>query len=86
VGYLRKFRKSLIIVGLVGLAVGTFLSYPTSKLIMCGDRIMQNYPPGYLGLTVSSKNWLLLVTLITIGGCVGYIVYTIIKKKGRLFR
>lgn len=82
-GYLPKFSKVLIIAGFVVLAVGTFLSYPLSKMIMCGDRIMQNYPPGYLGLTMSTKNWLLLMALLVIGGCVGYILYTIIKRKGR---
>lgn len=76
-------KKVLIVVGTVVLAVGTFLSYSTSRMIMCGDRIMQNYPPGYLGLTMSNKNWLLLIALVAIGGCVGYILYALIKKKGR---
>ncbi len=76
-------KRILVTVGFVVLAVGTFLSYPTSKMIMAGDRIMQNYPPGYLGLTMSNKNWLLLMALLVIGGCVGYILYAIIKKKGR---
>ena len=82
-GHLRKFSKVLVIVGFVVLVVGTFLSYPTSRMIMCGDRIMQNYPPGYLGLTMSNKNWLLLMALLVIGGCLGYILYTIIKRKGK---
>ena len=76
-------KKALVIVGIVGLAVGTFLSYSLSKMIMCGDRIMQNYPPGYLGLTMSNKNWLLLIALVAIGGCVGYIIYALIKRRGR---
>jgi len=76
-------RKLLVGIGIVVLGVATFLSYSTSKMIMCGDRIMQNYPPGYLGLTMSNKNWLLLIALMVVGGCVGYILYAIIKKKGR---
>ncbi len=76
-------KRVLVVVGFVVLAVGTFLSYPTSKMIMAGDRIMQNYPPGYLGLTMSNKNWLLLMALMTIGGCIGYLVYTTIKRHRR---
>ena len=73
-------KKVLVGVGIVVLVVGTFLSYPTSKMIMCGDRIMQNYPPGYLGIVMSNKNWLLLMALLVIGGCVGYLVYTGIRR------
>lgn len=76
-------KKRLVTISFVVLAVGTFLVYPEAKLIMVGDRIMQYYPPGYLGLTMSNKNYLLLMALLVIGGCVGYILYTIIRKKGR---
>lgn len=79
-------KKVLVTVGIIVLAVGTFLSYSLSKMIMCGDRIMQNYPPGYLGLTMSNKNWLLLIALLVIGGCVGYIIYTVVKRRGRFAR
>ena len=76
-------KRILVIVGIIVLAIGTFLSYSTSKMIMAGGRIIQNYPPGYLGLTMSNKNWLLLLTLLVIGGCVGYILYTITSKRRR---
>lgn len=82
-GHRHKLSKVLVLVGFVVLAVGTFMSYSISKMIMCGDRIMQNYPPGYLGLTMSNKNWLLLMALLVIGGSVGYIIYTFIRRRGR---
>jgi len=66
-------NKILVGIAMVGLTVGTFFSYSTSKMIMCGDRIMQNYPPGYLGITMSNKNWLLVILLAVIGGCVVYL-------------
>jgi len=79
-------KKICIAVGFVVLTTGTFLSYPTSKMIMAGDRIMQNYPPGYLGLVMSNKNWLLLLALLVVGGCVGYILYALIRRRGRFTR
>ena len=85
-GHGHRFSKVLVIVGFVAVVVGTFISYPVSKMIMAGDRIMQNYPPGYLGLTMSNKNWLLLIALLVIGGCVGYILYSLIKRRGRFAR
>jgi len=81
-GHGNSVHKALIIVGIVVLGVGTFLSYPTAKLIMCGDRIMQQFPPGYLNMTMSNKNYLLLIILAVIGGCLGYIVGYIVRKLG----
>ena len=85
-GHRDMLSRVLVLAVTIGLVVGTFLSYSTSKMIMAGDRIMQNYPPGYLGLTMSNKNWLLLIALLVIGGCVGYMVYALIRKRGRFAR
>jgi len=80
------YERVLVVVSLVVLAAGTFLSYTTAKEIMCGDRIMQKFPPGYLGLTMSNKNWLLLILLAVIGGSLGYIVYKVVKRLVKLSR
>ena len=78
-----QWRNFLLGLLFLGLLIGTFLSYPVARMIMCGDRIMQNYPPGYLGITMSNKNWLLVMLLAVIGGCVVYLGIRGIRKVRR---
>lgn len=37
----------------------------------------------WLGITSSSKSWLWFICMVVIGGCLGYIIYRLSRKKGR---
>ncbi len=46
---------------------------------MSGDREFDQW----LGITISNKTWLWLMSVLVIGGCLGYIAYKIPRKLKR---
>lgn len=70
-------KSILAIVLSIGFLVAALLwAHPESIVLMRGDYEFDQW----MFIPVSSKTWLLLSVLSTIGGCIGFIFYRLIKK------
>jgi hypothetical protein len=70
-------RLALLVTSLLVTTVLGLTTYPVARYSLAGSREFNQW----LGVTTSNKTWLWLISILIIGGCLGYIVRKLAWKR-----